>query len=75
MNNKKMLQPDGFCGNLPRIYYSKRYQRHLIKCGCCDESFEVWDGGEYIEINGVLMTKSYARILFEQLTKDKQRRK
>ncbi len=32
----------------------KRGPRYLIKCGCCDESLEIYYGDDMLEINGVM---------------------
>ena len=33
---------------------AKRDPRYLFKCGCCEEKFEVYYGGDRLEINGVM---------------------
>lgn len=41
-----------------RVYHrksvGKRDPRYLIKCGCCDEKFEIYYGGNTLEIAGVM---------------------
>jgi hypothetical protein len=32
----------------------KRDPRYLIKCGCCDQNFEIYYGGNRLEIAGVM---------------------
>ncbi len=40
-----------------RVYHrksaGKRDARYLIKCGCCDQNFEIYYGGDTLEIGGV----------------------
>jgi len=41
-----------------RVYHrsgrGKRGPRYLVKCGCCDESLEIYYGDGTLEVNGVL---------------------
>ena len=53
--------------------------RYLIKCGCCDQKFEIYYGGHTLEIGGVMGSiKDWREILLPLLairTKDKRRSK
>jgi len=57
MHNKKMAVPDGTGNFKLRVFHrasqSKRDPRYLLKCGCCEESVEIYYGGGSLEINGV----------------------
>ena len=41
-----------------RVFHRKprgtKSARYLLKCGCCDESVEIYYGDDELEINGVL---------------------
>ncbi len=56
INKMAQLRPGGACQL--RVYHSKAYRkrdsRYLIKCGCCNESVEIYYGGSTLEINGVM---------------------
>ena len=49
-------RPEGTCQI--RVYHRKsvgrRDSRYLIKCGCCDQKFEIYYGGGTLEIGGVM---------------------
>jgi hypothetical protein len=55
--NRKLAQirPDG-SWNL-RIFHraarDKKAPRYLVKCGCCDQSVEIYYDDDSLEINGV----------------------
>lgn len=48
LNRKMNVIPEGRCDAIPRVTYRKAHgyklARFLIRCGCCDESFEVYYG-------------------------------
>lgn len=73
LENKKLVvhqHEDDFCWQ-PRLYYSKgkgkRNPRYKVKCGCCDETFDVYYDEDTLEINGVLATKRYWKEFFDTL--------
>lgn len=56
-----------------RVYHrksvGKRDARYLIKCGCCDQNFEIYYGGDTLEIGGVMGSiKDWREILLPLLT-------
>ena len=55
--NRKMNQVDENRDLLLRVSHRKsrgnKAPRYLIKCGCCDESVEIYYDGYGLEINGV----------------------
>lgn len=64
--NQKKYQHDGEPHHghyLPRVWIRKgrgtKSTRFLVKCGCCDKSFDMYVEPEddFIEINGVMMSK------------------
>ena len=70
---------DGF--PMPRVYrrkaYGKKSARLLIKCGDCDQKFEIHYGpeGEDLEIAGVLASvETWRAILFPLLKKPVRRK-
>jgi len=47
----------------------KRDPRYLIKCGCCDQKFEIYYGGNTLEIAGVMGSiEDWREILLPLLT-------
>ena len=57
LSNKKSGVP-GDKGNwVPRVYHrtsrGRKGPRYLIKCGCCEESLEIYYGEGSLEIGGV----------------------
>lgn len=57
MNRKfAHTRPDGYfdvrVSHLKRK--GKRDPRYLFRCGCCDNKFEIYYGGDSLEINGVM---------------------
>lgn len=58
MKNRRLAQtrPDGYFDI--RVFHrgrnGKRDPRYRFKCGCCDETLEVYYGGDSLEINGVM---------------------
>ena len=74
--NQKRVRKRGDGYPVPRIYHRKAHgkksARLLIKCGDCDNKFEVYYGpqGEDLEIAGVLASvKNWRRILLPLLKK------
>jgi hypothetical protein len=56
-----------------RMYHrksvGKRDSRYLIKCGCCDQKFEIYYGGDTLEIGGVMGSiENWREILLPLLT-------
>ncbi|QQS42113.1 MAG: hypothetical protein IPM63_03985 [Acidobacteriota bacterium] len=55
-NEKANIRPEG--SFQIRVYHrkgnGKRSPRYLFKCGCCDESVEIYYGEGTLEINGVM---------------------
>lgn len=49
-------RPDGY--NAIRVFHrsrvGKKDPRFLLKCGCCENAFEVYYGGDSLEIGGVM---------------------
>jgi len=72
-NHKKCQYNNGI--PIPRIYHrepkGKKSARYLIKCGDCQNYFEIYygsKGAETLEIGGVLASKKqWQRILFPLL--------
>ena len=67
-------RPDGY--NEVRVSHrspvGKTDPRHLFKCGCCDNSFEVYYGGDSLEIAGVMGSVANWRELLLPLLDMKQ---
>lgn len=57
IKNKKKGLTDKTGNFIPRVYHKtsrgKFDPRYLIKCGCCDESVEIYYSDNSLEINGV----------------------
>lgn len=55
--NRKMLQPHPGGEYALRVYDRAPHRylaaRRLVKCGCCDQSVEIYHCEESLEINGV----------------------
>jgi hypothetical protein len=57
-SNRKfaLTRSDGY--NAVRIFHRSRVgnkdPRFLLKCGCCENAFEVYYGGDSLEIGGVM---------------------
>jgi len=56
-----------------RVYHrksvGKRDSRYLIKCGCCDQKFEIYYGNNTLEIGGVMGSiEDWREILLPLLT-------
>ncbi len=71
-NKKKgVLSQDGI-GFLPRIFhrtFKRKSPRYTIKCGCCDESLEIYYSDDDLEINGVYASKKHWRDILLPLLK------
>lgn len=71
--NTKLAIPDGRGGCRLRIFHrkesGKRSPRYLVKCGCCDESVEIYYDEDGLEINGVLASREEWLKLFGALLK------
>lgn len=57
MNRKfASIRPNGYFD--VRVFHrsrkGKKDPRFLLKCGCCEGKFEVYYGGDSLEINGVM---------------------
>ncbi len=69
--NKKLVQHDEQGYWKLRIWHrraqEKKSPRLLIKCGCCDNKFEIYYDGDDLEIAGVLASKREWRRLLEPL--------
>ncbi len=83
MVRPKKKRPRGLGGNypVPRVYHRKAYgkksARLLIKCGDCDNKFEIYYGpqAEDLEIAGVLASVEAWREILLPLLKKSSRRK
>lgn len=57
LKNKKMGLTDKTGNWVPRVYHrssrGRKGPRYLIKCGCCEESIEIYYGEGSLEIGGV----------------------
>lgn len=55
--NHKMAVSDAAGGWRLRVFHKKgkgrQEPRYLVKCGCCDQSVEIFYGPDGLEINGV----------------------
>ena len=55
--NKKLVQDDGKGGWKLRVWHRKgrggKCNHYLVKCGCCDNSVEIYYDEDSLEINGV----------------------
>lgn len=55
--NKKLVQNDRKGGWKLRVWHRKgkgeKCSRYLVKCGCCDNSVEIYYDEDSLEINGV----------------------
>lgn len=76
--NRRVCVPDGEGCWLPRVYHRKArgklMPRLLIKCGDCDQSFEIsYDDEGLLEIGGVLASVRSWRDLLLPLLKPKRR--
>ena len=74
-SNKKMLQTNGDFFDI-RIFHraskGKIDPRYLLKCGCCDESVEIYYSEDSLEINGVHGSiDNWRKILLPLLKKNK----
>jgi hypothetical protein len=72
MFNRRMALSDKHSVWIPRVYLSKTTRpgsaRMLVKCGCCDQSVEIWHSDGTIEINGVIASPAeWKKILFPPL--------
>lgn len=57
-SNQRCTQPRPEGGFAIRVYSSqgrgKKMPRLRLKCGCCDESLEIYHDDDFLEINGVI---------------------
>ena len=71
--NKKLAVSDDFGGWKLRVFHRKRrglkMPRFLVKCGCCDETVEIWYDDHGLEINGVCASKEEWQKLLRPLLK------
>ena len=71
MNRKFALtRSDGY--NEVRVFHrsraGKKDPRFLLKCGCCENKFEVYYGGDSLEIGGVMgSVKNWRELLLPLL--------
>ena len=70
--NRKLADPrsDGY--SAIRVFHrsrqGKRDPRYLFKCGCCDNKFEIYYGGDTLEIGGVMgSVKNWRELLLPLL--------
>lgn len=74
MKRNSPRQPNGY--PVPRVYHrkarGKKSARLLIKCGDCDNKFEIYYGpeGEDLEIAGVLASTANWQRIFLPLLKE-----
>lgn len=64
-------RPDGY--NDVRVFHrtrvGKKEPRFLFKCGCCENKFEVYYGGDSLEIGGVMgSVENWRELLLPLLT-------
>jgi hypothetical protein len=69
MFNRRMALSDEHNVWIPRVYLSRVDRsgtaRMFVKCGCCDQSVEIWHGDGTLEINGVIASPAeWKKILF-----------
>lgn len=74
--NRKKHQVRGDCCDI-RVFHKKQKgkisPRYLLKCGCCDESLEIYYSKDDLEINGILGTiDNWREILLPLLEKKEQ---
>lgn len=73
MNRKKNIFSGG--AFKPRIFHRaarpRKSARFLVKCGCCDESVEIYYGGGTLEIGGVMASVEEWRKLLLPLLEEK----
>ena len=71
--NKRLVQKDESGMSKLRIWRRRKKGKQspsiLIKCGDCDSKFEIYYGGEDLEIGGVLASKAEWRRVFGPLLK------
>ncbi len=77
-NKMAQRRPEG--GWQLRLYHRKargsRGPRVLVKCGCCDESVELYYGEDMLEVNGVMgSVKDWREVLLPLLADTRRRRK
>jgi len=70
--NRKLAskRPDGY--NDIRVFHrgrtGRKDPRFLLKCGCCENKFEVYYGGDSLEIAGVMgSVENWRELLFPLL--------
>ncbi len=73
--NRRMLEtrPEGTYA--VRVFHRKsrgtKSARYLLKCGCCDESVEIYYDEDELEINGVLgSVEDWSSILLPLLSRE-----
>ena len=77
-NKAKYLLSENKIDFVPRVYhkiYKRKNNRYKIKCGCCDESFEIFYDKDSLEINGVNGSIESWRKIFAPLLKKGKRKK
>ncbi|OGH62070.1 MAG: hypothetical protein A3G34_13685 [Candidatus Lindowbacteria bacterium RIFCSPLOWO2_12_FULL_62_27] len=71
--NKRLVQKDEAGLSKLRIWHRRKKGKQspsiLVKCGDCDSKFEIYYGGEDLEIGGVLASKVEWRRVFLPLLK------
>jgi len=79
--NRKMCQVIDDDGSLaPRVSYNKKLHRFLVRCGCCEQSVEIYAlsihnnpaDDSWIEINGVLTSwREWKRVIEDIIEMEK----